>query len=174
MARRSLKTVQKDFVRNLGESRRLATDAYRWSLSSGAGKSPLISRHRKDSLTELAFLRAFLAWEAFLEESFILYLAGASPPRGRPPKRYAFPPNQQIAMDWVIPEGDRYAKWTIASAVSNRAERFFRAGRPFAPILRSNQNVLEDARILRNAIAHASISTQQKFETLVRAKLGTL
>lgn len=174
MARRSLNTVRKGFLQNLKDSRQLAIDAYRWSIASHGARSPLISRQRRDSLTELAFFRAFLAWEAFLEESFILYLVGQLPPRGRAPQRYAFPPNQQAAMDWVIPEGRPFAEWTDTNKVSSRAERFFRTGRPFAPVLRSNQNVLEDARTLRNAIAHSSMNAQQKFETLVRVKLGIL
>jgi hypothetical protein len=125
-------------------------------------------------MTELAFLRSFLAWETFLEQSFILYLSGQRPPRGRAPHRYAFPPNQRAAMDWVVPEGRPYARWTVATDVSARAERLFQAGRPFAPVLRGNQNVLEDARLIRNAIAHESISVWEKFENSVRTKLGTL
>ena len=60
-------------------------------------------------MTELAFFRAFLGWEVFLEESFILYLAGQKPSRGRAPYRYTFPPNQKTAMDWLVPEGRPYA-----------------------------------------------------------------
>jgi hypothetical protein len=125
-------------------------------------------------MTELALLRAFLAWETFLEESFILYLLGHRPLRGRAPQRYAFPPNQRAAADWLLPEGGSYTRWTNAAHVSLRAERFFRAGRPFVPVLRSNQNVLEELRTLRNAIAHTSVNTKRKFENLARLKLGVL
>ncbi len=125
-------------------------------------------------MTELAFLRSFLAWETFLEQSFILYLSGQRPPRGRAPHRYAFPPNQRAAMDWVVPEGRPYARWTVATDVSARAERLFRSGRPFAPVLRGNQNVLEEAKTIRNAIVHESISAQEKFENLARTKIRVL
>jgi hypothetical protein len=172
MARRSLNTVRKGFLQSLNDSRQLAIDAYNWSLLTSGARSPLISRKRRDSLTELAFFRAFLAWEAFLEESFILYLIGQLPPCGRAPQRYAFPPNQQAAIDWVIPEGRPFAEWTDTGRVRSRAERFFKAGRPFASVLTNNQHTLEDARILRNAIAHASSNAHQKFEQLVRIKLG--
>jgi hypothetical protein len=125
-------------------------------------------KHR--SAEAAAFLRAFLAWEAFLEESFILYLSRQKPPRGRAPHRFAFPPSQRAALEWVA-EGRDYASWTHATHVSGRAERFFRDGRPFAPVLRGNQNILDEARIIRNAIAHQSRSTRDKFETVVRRKL---
>lgn len=174
MAQRKLQTVLSEFIGSLRESRQLAADAYLWSTPQAGGGRPFITQRRRDSLAELAFLRSFLAWETFLEESFALYLAGQKPPRGRAPIRYAFPPNLKIAMEWVIPEGRGYAKWTSAHDVSVRAERFFRDGRPFAPTLRSQQAALEETRIIRNAIAHESMSARQKFETLVRTKLATL
>ena len=174
MAPRRLPTVLADFARGLQECRQLAADAHLWSLPGPTPGRPLISQKRRDQLAEMAFLRAFMAWECFVEESFILYLIGQLPPRGRPPKRYAFPPNHRTAMDWVVPESRPYARWTNAAEVSGRAERFFEAGRPFSPVLRRNLNTLEEVRIIRNAVAHSSLTTREKFERLVRTKLGTL
>ena len=171
MAQRQLRTVLADFLRSLQECKRLSADAYQWSLP---GAQPHISRTRRDLMTEMAFLRAFLAWEVFVEEAFILYLAGQDPPRGRAPNRYAFPPNLETAREWVVPEGRTYAGWTLPAHVSQRAERFFRHGRPFASVFRGNQHALDEARIIRNAIAHKSLSARDKFETFVRTKLGTL
>ena len=126
-------------------------------------------------MTEMAFLHAFLAWEVFVEDSFVLYLSGQKPPRGRAPKRYAFPPNQKTAMEWVIPEGRKYARWAFADDVDEKAQRFFRAGRPFTPVFRSNQNMLDEVRIIRDAIAHKSASARNKFEKVARTGfLGTL
>jgi hypothetical protein len=125
-------------------------------------------------MTELAFLRAFLAWEAFLAESFVLYIAGHRPPRGRTPKRYTFPPSLKTATDWVIPEGREYAEWTAVSAVITRAQRFFEHGGPYAEVLANNRNTLSESKIIRNAIAHASATAQEKFEKLVRDKIKNL
>lgn len=141
---------------------------------AGAAARPLISAVRRDAMTELAFLKAFLAWESFLEQSFMLYIIGRKAPGAARPQRYVFPPSLTHAAEWVVPEGRPYATWTDAARISARAERFFHGGRPFAVTLRANQNTLEEARILRNAIAHASSSTQQKFENLARRKLRTL
>lgn len=169
MAQRQLRTVLTDFLRSIQDCRQLAADAYTWSLPGG---QPRITRNRRDQLVEMAFLRVFLAWEVFVEESFVLYLAGQSPPRGKAPPRFAFPPNSRIAAEWVIPEGRSYAGWTVPHHVSNRAERFFRDGRPFATVLRNNQTALEESRTIRNAIAHKSMAARDKFETLARPKLG--
>lgn len=77
-------------------------------------------------------------------------------------------------MEWVIPEGRTFASWGVAHHVSNRAERFFRDGKPFAHVLRANQNLLDEVRVIRNAIAHKSMSARDKFEAIVRHKLGVV
>jgi len=169
VALRQLRTVASDFLRSMQDCRRLAADAYQWSLP---GVHRRISRSRRDQITEMAFLRAFLAWEVFVEESFVLYLTGQSPPRGKAPRRFAFPPDFKTATEWVIPEGRAYAGWTVPQHVSNRAERFFRDGKPFAAVLRGNQTTLEESRTIRNAIAHKSMGARDKFEALARPKLG--
>ena len=171
MPQRTLQNVLKDFRRTLDDCRAFAQDANRWSLP---GARPRITRKRCDSIAELAFLRTFLAWESFLEEAFVLYLLGQKPARGRPPYRFTIPPNRKFAEELVLPESGRpYATWEAVS-VSRRAERFFRDGRPFTSALRSNQSMLDETKTLRNAIAHESRAANDKFENLVRIKLGTL
>jgi hypothetical protein len=171
MARR-LTTVLMEFSRHLREARRLAADAYNWSYPAATGSRPRISIGRRDSITELAFLRAFSAWEAFLEEVFILYLLGQQAPCGRKVHRYGFPPGETAAYEWVT-EGREYARWTPAE-VRRRADRLFRNGRPFTPVLSGHQNLLSQANTVRNAIAHDSLNARQKFEAVVRNELQAL
>lgn len=154
----------------LVESRHFAADAVTWSLPGG---SPHISKRRRDWITELAFLRAFLALESFLEEAFVLYSLGHRAPKGRSPARIAFPPSRRAADEWVIPEGRPHASWS-ADAVARRAARFFKDGKPFDGALRASGSALTEARTIRNAVAHESISVQRPFEKLVRRKLGTV
>jgi len=169
---RRLKTVLQEFQARLNESRQIAFDASLWVSPGAASAKALITPARREQLVQLAFLRAFLAWEGFLEESFVLYLAGQMPPKGRRPSRYAFPPNLKVAKEWLKPEGRPFAEWTNPDIVSDRAQRFFRGGRPYTPVLSSNRSALNEANTLRNAIAHQSEYSQSKFETLVRDKLG--
>jgi hypothetical protein len=170
VAARNLQHVLGDCRTTLRECRVFAANAHAWSLP---GAAPHISRRERDWISELAFLRAFLALESFLEETFVLYSLGRTAPKGRAPYRLTFPPNRDAAEEWVVPEGRSYASWA-AHHVSNRAGRFFRDGRPFATILRQNQNALDEARTIRNAIAHDSSDAHEKFENLVRNKLGVL
>jgi hypothetical protein len=171
---RQLQSVLNDLLRSLRDSKKLAADAYTWSTPGGMGARPHISARRRDYIVEMAFLSAFQAWEVFIEESFVLYLWGRRAPRGIAPSRYAQPPDYETARMWVVPEGRSYAEWTDASRVIVRAERFFKAGRPFAAVLRGNQHLLGEMRIIRNAVAHKSESARERFETVVRRRLGTL
>lgn len=170
MPPRRLHNVLADCVRTLKYCQQFAADAHRWSQP---GAHPHISRKRRDYITEVAFLRAYLAFESFLEEAFILYLLGQRPPRGRAPHRYTIPPNRQAADEWVVPEGRPYASWNTQYTML-RAQRFFRGGGHFKAPLQGSQAALEEAKTIRNAVAHESSSAQEKFERLVRNRLGTL
>jgi hypothetical protein len=123
-------------------------------------------------MIELAFLRGFLAWEGFLEESFLLYMLGKRPQAGRAPHRYVLPRNREAAHD-IAAEGRPYARWDAAS-VTSRAQRFFRDGRPYILALQPNQNALADAKTIRNAVAHVSVAARDKFEALARRELMVL
>jgi hypothetical protein len=168
VAQRQLHVVLAEFQRTVRQCRRFADDARKWSLP---GARPSLSATRRDSIIELAFLRGFLAWESFLEESFILHMLGKPPKRGKPPVRYVLPPNRKLAFE-LVSSGLDYAKWEGAGEVAARATRFFRDGRPFTSPLRAKQNTLDDARTIRNAVAHRSEVAQRKFEKLARNELG--
>jgi hypothetical protein len=122
-------------------------------------------------MMELAFLRAYLAWEVFLEESFICYLLGMTAPRGPTPRRFTFPPGRREAKEWVVPEGREYASWD-ANAVRRRSQRFFHGGSPFHRALLSHQTALDQTRTIRNAIAHESDKAQDRFKNVARTVLG--
>jgi hypothetical protein len=169
---RRLHTVVNDFSKCVQDSRGFAADAYSWSIITPPATSPLINTKRRDSLTELAFFRVFSAWEAFLEESFILYMLGQKAPKGRKIHRYGFPPNEDAAYEWVN-EGRPYAKWT-PDDIKPRAKRLFRDGKPFSQAITNHHNLLFQVKTVRNAIAHDSASARDKFEEMVRNELRTL
>ena len=174
MAQRRLKTVLTEFLNNLGDCRQLSAEAHHLAPPGLRGRQNVLTVQKwRDRMTEMAFLRAFLAWESFLEETFVLYLSGQSPPRGRTPKRNVVPLSQNIATTLIF-EGRGYAQWTSMSVVRERADRFFSHGRPFGPILAKNTNSLDEVNTIRNAIAHRSGSARERFETLVRTKIRTL
>lgn len=172
MAAPRLGTSLTVFSRRLEEARELVDDAHTWSIPMQPGGHPHISPQRRDTLTEVAFLRAFTSWEVFLEETFLLYLLGHRPPKGAAPRRYGFPPSREAAVEWCT-DGRDYAKWNV-SDVQRRADRWFRRGKPFTPALQRQRSRLDQLVTIRNAIAHESSSARSKFEALVRNELGAL
>lgn len=168
MQRNQLAQTLNSFLRVLGECKHLATDADHWSTP---GSQPHITKSRADSITELAFLRAYIAWETFLEESFILYLMGKTAPRERPPVSYMIPLQRKVVEELVIPEGRRFAFWDEIT-VMGRSERFFKNGYPFGPAVRARQSTFEEMRKIRNATAHGSNDCWEKFKSVVRTKLS--
>jgi hypothetical protein len=123
-------------------------------------------------LLELAFLRVFLAWEAFLEESFILYLLGRAGPKHFLPNRLATPPTRKSAI-LLTTGGLRYVDWADADQVRKRAARFFKNGRPYEKAICIRIGILENMHVLRNALVHRSHHSQTSFQALVRDKLGS-
>lgn len=168
-----LQTALSTLDASLNETELLTVDAYQWSLAPpSSGYKPFSTQH-KELITETAFLRAFLSWEQFLEETFILYLLGMVPPRGSSPQRYASPLTLEIAQNLVVPEDRSYVKWTTVSNITKRAQRFFKDGKPFAPALTGLSNAFTEMQIIRNAIAHQSTSAQDRFKRLARDKSST-
>ena len=176
MAHRKLSTVLATLTKRLNQTERLVAAADKWNRAAPAFPKgvPKFTEHHKDMVTEMAFFRAFLAWEAFLEESFVLYVWGKGPPRGNPPRcRFASPATRKLAEELLIPEGRKYADWSSVQNVTRRAERFLENGEPYCPVLRLQQSKLEEIETVRNTIAHASAHSWKRFQELIRAKLAT-
>lgn len=173
MAHRKLGTTLASLIKHLGQMEQFAAAAQQWVSIPIPKGVPKFTVPHMEMVTEMAFLRAFSAWEAFLEESFILYLWGKAPPRGRAPKRYAYPPTRRVAEQIVVTEGRDYADWSNFHNVIDRAERFFENGKPYSDALKSQQSKLQDIQTIRNAIAHSSAHSWERFQRLVRRELAT-
>jgi hypothetical protein len=171
MAHRKLNLVKEDLSKSLNKSEKLAIVASIWNRAGKINGVPRFSTDHLDMIVGLAFLSGFLAWERFLEESFILYLLGKSAQNGYKPFCYVIPKNRQHANEFC--KGDRkFADWNDVNFVTNRSNQFFLDGKPFTDSLRTVTNSLNNMKTIRNAIAHQSTESQERFENLVRRELG--
>lgn len=169
MAHTKLVTTLSDLTKSLTQMEKLSVAAQRWAYGSFSRGLPKFTIHYMEFVTEMAFL----AWETFLEESFILYLCGKPSPSGKKPKRFANPPSRKVAEQLVVTKGRDYADWTDVGKIIKRAEHFFGNGEPYSAALRSHQSRLQDIKILRNAIAHSSSYSWEQFQVLIRQEFGT-
>lgn len=177
MAHNSLNAILSTLNHRLDRTEKLANAAYRWNTAAASFPAylPKFTVVHCDMVVEAAYLQAFIAWEAFLEESFILYVCGKRLPRQRNLRCLCGSMRTRAQAErFIIPEGKKYTEWTEVNQVTDRAIRFFEGGRPYTNVLRPHQAKLDSMRFIRNAIAHASKFGQEKFQELVRGELGTL
>jgi len=115
---------------------------------------------------ELVFLKIFIAWEQFLENSFIRYMCGASSLSGKKPKRNVSARYLDDAFRVVC--GERpYADWALVDAVLERANRFFDNGEPYTTPLQSAAAHLTNMRRIRNHIVHHSNKSRMDFKKVI-------
>jgi hypothetical protein len=115
------------------------------------------------------FSGVFTAFEGFLEDLFVgLLIAG-----GRLEGSAAIPRvtvrSHSVARELVFRPGRNYADWLPYQRTEERAEVFFRGGRPFTSLLadpatKSVRDVLDRGAIIRNVIAHKSQHSLIRFE----------
>ncbi len=123
---------------------------------------------------ELSFLKIFLAWEFYLEKSFILYMLGEKTDSGYKPRTYVMPKDEKHAYE-IIKGGRSFPDWLNLEFIREKSELFFEDGSPFKDILYNNQTIkggLQMMKITRNRIVHISQKTKEEFSNLLRNELG--
>ncbi len=130
--------------------------------AAGANILPEIDRQQ---ITVAAFLNMFIAWETFLEAVLSHLMSGAPTTNGNNPVKFASPANPEMAKKMVIGTM-RYFDYGNHFNFKRIAEIYFDQGVPFKPPLDAVNASLDDLRVMRNASAHISSTTQQALESL--------
>jgi len=119
-----------------------------------------------------AFLTLFMAFERFLEFSFLCYMMGQSGLNGNAFTRYVSPLNEENALN-MIKGNSKFADFTNRDTIVRLANNFFDAGGTYT-YLNSISGDFEEMKKIRNAISHVSIESEKAFRGLVRTKIGSL
>jgi hypothetical protein len=130
-----------------------------------------IPRIQLEIIVEMAFLRIFVAWESFLEESFIRYAVGTASPSGYAPNALIHPQNIGHALELVLSRRD-YVTWNSASEVTGRSALYFEGGEPYRSALEPASMELDEMNTIRNRITHKSMHSKNQFNAFVRRKFG--
>ena len=129
-------------------------------------------------VVELAFLGLVSAWEEFLEQCFVRYLAGARANNAYAPKlRLGKASNISHAYHLVSGDPDydptrNYSKFGEPKWVIAISKNYMELGAPFATKLQPNLQVLHEAARLRNRVAHNSGKSREDFKRTARVHLG--
>ncbi len=122
-------------------------------------------------LTESAFLKMFIAWETFLEESFLNYLTGRRTILNTVVPRYAKPTALNHAINLTVGV-NAYFDWSRPDAVIKLSKLFFDNGDPFHTTIAAIQSDVFDMKTIRNAAAHLSSTTSTSLDSLSSRLLG--
>lgn len=113
---------------------------------------------------ELAYLRIFIAWEDFLEQTLIRLICGYAHSAGQEPlqPRCSYYRNI-LAAEAAILSGRRYKLWHDPIQVISRAQRFLLGSR-FEIVISSAQSNLEKYSATRHRIAHSQKDARIQFD----------
>jgi hypothetical protein len=164
-----------------GEFRRRADDALRLAeagevarLESARGSRTrqLLHPTRVEALYELAFLRVFVGWEAFLEQAFLRFLCGYTSLRGISVIAAGVgTPRNLVQAEQAVLGANAYVLWHNPNHVVGRARRFFATSSLETTIL-SNTARLEAIASVRHRIAHPQSDARTKFDRATMALAG--
>ncbi|MBL4781952.1 MAG: hypothetical protein JKX92_06880 [Porticoccaceae bacterium] len=129
------------------------------------------SEQEIEFLVTSAFLKLFIAWESFLEKSFVAYLTGEVSMDGGGLTKFANPTDEDHAHKLLIGT-QKYVDWANKEIVNRVAGLYFMEGEPFKTALNSIGTDLSDLRTIRNASAHISSTTQTKLDAVASRILG--
>lgn len=124
----------------------------------------LLTPTRVDAIYEMAFLRIFVAWEVFLEESFVRMLCRWGSAIWQPAlidttRRF----NSLAVARQTLYDGRPYILWHNPQYSVDRAQKWFVNG-PHETVVASSMARLDWLAAVRHRIAHGSDDARAKFD----------
>ncbi|MFK5951404.1 MAG: hypothetical protein QM500_21830 [Methylococcales bacterium] len=126
---------------------------------------------KKEFVISSAFLKMFIYWESFVEDSFSKYLTGELSTDGTGVMCFVSPNDREHALKILIGT-QKYVDWANHDIVRRLANLYLENGDPFASNLASISRELSDLKTVRNAAAHLSSTTQHQLDALSTRVLG--
>jgi len=124
-----------------------------------------LSRRAAEQVYESLFLSCFTSFEVFLEDVFLALLLTGGGTKAIPRLDVN---SLTVARELVVGPGPKkYVDWFPYERTIERADIFFRGGRPFTNVQAPQRDILNKAQTIRNAIAHRSRHSQRRFEAHV-------
>lgn len=129
----------------------------------------LITKKAKDRMYESLFLNSQVLFESFLEDLFIGLLVDNKSLTQRNVTPRVKVKTHSMAREIIIGPEKLYLDWIPYERTIKRAKLFFREGRPFVSLSQQQKDLIHRCHIIRNAIAHKSDYSKQKFESNIIA-----
>ena len=126
----------------------------------------------------LAFLSVVAAWEEYIEEAFLRYMAGTQTDTGYAPVLRLSPccslvhARQVLSATFDSQERPRFLPWNDYTWVVSAARVYFRDGEPYSKVANRFRDRLADAQIIRNRVAHTSQKARMQFRKMSNRLAG--
>ena len=145
----------------------LSGERIRAASAPGSSIRAELSLPKLEALYETAYLRIYLRWEDFLEQTFLRYLCGYSNSVGA--CTLLGPAFSSLAMAEAAVLGKQnFVNWADPSQVVARSKKFMTAA-PHELVINSNLARLTYFKAVRNRIAHSSEYARAQFDNATRA-----
>jgi hypothetical protein len=122
-------------------------------------------------MTEASVLKIYIAWERYVEQSFLSYLMGSPSTTGAAVASYLTAPTSEHA-NLVLIGTQKYVDWGNPDIVARLATLYFENGGPFKAAMAAVTSDLYDLRAIRNAAAHLSTTTSAQLDGVALRRLG--
>ena len=126
-----------------------------------------------DSFYEGIFLKSITLFESFIEEFFIGLLYDKYKLNTRKKVQKIIFPNKQIVLNYLM-NNKPYLDLLPFDRLKNNASIFYNNDNPFTNLNQTERLFLNEIFILRNTIAHNSLSSNKKFIKYINDKHNTL
>ncbi len=119
---------------------------------------------RLEALYEMAYLRTFVAWEVFLEDSFLRMMCGFESARWIPVRPVGVQRSRTLRQAQVgLYAGRGFILWHNPNTVIQRAQQWFDNG-PHETVIGSQLANLEWMAAVRHRVAHGSEDVRNQFD----------
>lgn len=127
---------------------------------------------RVEYLYEISFLRIFVEWEVFLEQTFLRYLCGYRSRHGAYPPAAGGQHCASLRQAEALLFGQRgFTLWHDPTRVVNRSRGYLRAC-PHEVVLQTDIPRLECFSAIRHRVAHGQDDAKQKFDRATMTLCG--
>jgi hypothetical protein len=171
--RRKTNTAFEDFRREIHRLRSLDEENQRRvAVRMGRPAAGQLGRRQLELLTEGIFLQGFRAYEAFIQEVFILYCMRKTSRGGKIANSYLKAKGYEHTYK-MIKSSMEYLDWASPEHVIRRAELYLEDGFVVKAVYVARRQMLQDFKTLRNHIAHNSFESAAAYSRLVQRLLRT-
>ncbi|PPK98237.1 hypothetical protein [Parapedobacter indicus] len=159
--------VYNDLVRELNGLKKLDT------LNQTNFQESKISKKQLHVLTEFIFFNAFIAYENFIRDTFLLYTLEKKNSRNDIVTSY-LKPKDFFHAEKLIQSSMTVIDWNSPDTIIERAELYLKDGFPIKAYYISTKSKLTSYRLLRNHIAHKSSKSLDGYKKVLRQYYGII